>query len=94
MPPGVKIGLVILQGAVCGASWPTAIALLWEVIGRGVAESRRGVALALAFGVGPFLAVLGSLGSQLCLTGRLGPFTGAAWSSPATSPSSTASPRR
>ena len=67
----VKIGAVILQGAVSGAAMPTAIALLWEVIGRGSAESRRGVALGLAFGAGPLLAVVGSLGSQLLLSGEL-----------------------
>ena len=73
IPPMGKVALIIVQGAVCGASGPTVIALLWEAIGRGVAESRRGVALGMAFGVGPVLAVLGSLGSQFCLTGMAFP---------------------
>ena len=40
----IKIAAIILQGAVSGATMPTAIALLWEAIGRGVHESRRGLA--------------------------------------------------
>jgi MFS family permease len=68
----LQISAVIVQGAVSGAAMPTAIALLWEAIGRGVAPSRRGVALGLAFGAGPLLAVAGSFGSQLLLTGKVG----------------------
>lgn len=66
----VQIAAVILQGAVSGAAMPTAIALLWEAIGRGVAESRRGLALGLAFGIGPFLAFAASLVSQELLSGQ------------------------
>jgi MFS family permease len=66
-----KIAAVILQGLVSGATMPTAIALLWEAVGRGVPESRRGFALALAFGLGPFLAFGASLLSQELLNGRL-----------------------
>ena len=44
---------------------PAAIALLWEVIGRGSDESRRGLALSMAFGAGPLLAVLGSFGQSV-----------------------------
>jgi MFS family permease len=62
-----KIGLVILQGGVSGAVMPAAIALLWEVIGRGTDERRRGSALGLAFGAGPVLAVVGSLGQSVLL---------------------------
>ncbi len=69
---GVKIGAVIAQAAVCGATMPAAIAFLWELVGRGVSETRRGWALSLAFGAGPLLAVFGSLGSQLLLSGSLG----------------------
>lgn len=71
VPDQVKIAAIILQGAVSGASMPTAIALLWEAIGRGVEESRRGVALALAFGIGPFLAFGASLGSQQLLNSKV-----------------------
>lgn len=67
----VKIAAVILQGLVSGAAMPTAIALLWEAVGRGVPEARRGQALGLAFGLGPFLAFAASLLSQELLNGRL-----------------------
>lgn len=45
----------------------------WEILARGVAEDRRGLAMSIAYGLGPVLAVLGSLGSQLVLNGQLGP---------------------
>ncbi len=45
----------------------------WEILARGVAERRRGLALSLAFGLGPMLAVISSCGTQLLLDGRLGP---------------------
>lgn len=67
-----KIAVVIAQAAVCGATMPAAIAFLWELIGRGASEARRGWALSLAFGAGPILAVLGSVGSQLLLNRGLG----------------------
>jgi hypothetical protein len=47
----------------------------WEILARGVSERRRGLALGLAYGVGPVLAVLGSLATQLLLDGRIGPFS-------------------
>lgn len=65
----LKIALVVLQGAVCGATMPLAIALLWEMIGRGLDASARGLALSLAFGVGPLLAVIGSMGQAWILGG-------------------------
>lgn len=67
LPNSVKLALVILQGGVSGAVMPAAIALLWEVIGRGSSESRRGLALSLAFGAGPLLAVLGSYAQNVLL---------------------------
>ncbi len=67
----IKIAVVILQSAILGIFAPSAVAFLWEVIGRGAAESRRGLALALAFGVGPLFAVAGSFGSQLVLESSL-----------------------
>jgi len=72
LSPRVKIAMVIAHAAVFGATNPTAVALMWEVLGRGVEQSRRGWALSLAFGAGPVLAVIASLGSQLLLDGRLG----------------------
>lgn len=67
-----KIAVVIAQGAVSGMTMPAAIAFLWEALGRGVTESRRGLALSLAFGAGPILAVIGSLGSDVLLSGQMG----------------------
>jgi MFS family permease len=66
-----KLAMVVLQGGVTGAAIPAAIALLWEVVGRGSAESRRGLAMGLAFGLGPVLAVLGSLGQMALLGGDI-----------------------
>jgi hypothetical protein len=39
----------------------------WELVGRGVSEARRGQALSLAFGVGPFLALAAAFGAQAAL---------------------------
>ena len=66
----IKIFCVILQSGVTGATIPTAIAFVWEVLGRGTRESDRGLALGLAYGLGPVLAAVGSLGAQLILAGR------------------------
>lgn len=70
-----KIFMVILQSGMTGATVPTAIAFIWEVLGRTTEASRRGIALGMAYGVGPLLAAAGSLGSQLILAGHfeLGP---------------------
>jgi MFS family permease len=67
------IPAVLLHAAVAGGALGVAAVFQWEVIGRGVSESRRGQAFALAFGAGPVLAVLGSLGQQLVLDGHIGP---------------------
>jgi len=60
---------VLAQAIINGLSLSTANALAWEALGRGVAENRRGATLALAYGLGPILAAVGSLGSQVLLTG-------------------------
>lgn len=67
----VKLAMVVLQGGIAGAVMPAAIAFLWEVVGRGSDESRRGLALGLAFGAGPLLAVAGSFGQTALLGGNL-----------------------
>lgn len=61
------VPMLVLHGAVLGVANGVANTCLWEVLGRGVSNSRRGLAFTLAFGFGPFLAVIGSLGSQLIL---------------------------
>ena len=70
VPNAVKVAVVILQGAASGFAISTAVAFQWEVLGRGVHLNRRGAALGLAFGVGPILAVCGSLAFSV-LTGKL-----------------------
>jgi hypothetical protein len=64
-----KVAIVVLHAAVCGITSPTAVGLLWEMIGRGVNDDRRGQTLGLAFGVGPLLAVAGSFIQTLLLGG-------------------------
>ena len=66
-----KLAMIVLQGGVSGAVMPAAIALLWEAMGRGSDESRRGLALSMAFGAGPLLAVVGSFGQTALLGGDL-----------------------
>jgi hypothetical protein len=69
--PANVIGMAVLvQAIVSGITGSTAMALAWEALGRGVDESRRGSTLALAYGTGPILAAIGSLGSQALLTGE------------------------
>ncbi|MGE3316793.1 MAG: hypothetical protein AB7O26_16870 [Planctomycetaceae bacterium] len=70
----IKIALVVAHAGLLGATGPTAVALGWEAIGRGVDSSRRGWALSMAFGAGPLLAALAGFGSQLILDGKLGSF--------------------
>ncbi|MDA0833640.1 MAG: hypothetical protein O2955_19590 [Planctomycetota bacterium] len=69
--PRLQINMVIIQAGINGIAMPAAIAFLWEVIGRGSEESKRGLALSLAFGAGPFLAVVGSLIQVYLLGGNL-----------------------
>ena len=71
LPNSVKLAMVILQGGVSGAVMPAAIAFLWEVIGRGSDESRRGLVLSLGFGLGPILAALGSFAQATLLGGDM-----------------------
>lgn len=65
-----KIAMIILQGGVTGAVMPASTAYLWEVVSRGSDPSRRGLALGMAFGAGPILAVIGSLGQVFLLGGK------------------------
>lgn len=65
------LAALVVHAAVQGAVSGVVSSCLWEVIGRGVSTSRRGQALGLAFGFGPFLAVVASLGSQFVLAGKV-----------------------
>jgi MFS family permease len=70
----VKITVIVLQGLVAGGTVLTSVACMWEVLGRGVSPSRRGLTLSIAFGIGPIFAVLASLTTQMLRTGKIGPF--------------------
>jgi hypothetical protein len=76
--PNWVIPAVLVHAAVLGCALGVVATYQWEVLGRGVAESRRGQALALAFGVGPSLAVVGSLISQFLLVSIAYPWNFAA----------------
>lgn len=62
---------LVVHGALVGISVPLIGVLGWEVLDRGVSKKLRGRALGLAYGVGPCFAVLGSLGAQLLMDGKL-----------------------
>lgn len=70
--PTFVIPAVLLHALAVGAASGTIAAFGWEAVGRCISERRRGQALALAFGCGPVLAVIGSLGTQFVLEGGLG----------------------
>ena len=70
--PTLVIPAVLLHAAAVGAASGTNQAFIWEAVGRSVSERRRGQALALAFGAGPVLAVIGSLSTQAVLEADLG----------------------
>lgn len=79
LPDGVNrvtvvVAALVLHAAVMGCALGVAVNNQWEVLGRGVAPERRGQALAWVFSLGPLLAVVASLGSQILLTGRLNGF--------------------
>jgi hypothetical protein len=62
---------VLLHSAVLGCALGTVATYQWELLARGVSESRRGLALGLAFGVGPVVAFFAFLATQPVLT-RIG----------------------
>ena len=69
--PGVLIAATIAYGGLCGVALPTAGVFMWEVLARGVSESRRGVTFSLCFGFGPMLAVAGSMGAHYALQEKI-----------------------
>lgn len=68
-PTDWVVPAVLAQSAVLGCALGVVATYQWEVLGRGVAESRRGQAMALAFGVGPIFAAISSLASQAIIDG-------------------------
>lgn len=81
-PWWIKAALVVVHGAVVGGARTVGVAAEFEALGVGVAPARRGQALALAYGIGPVLAVVGSLLSQLLLDGKIGGLVVGAWPFP------------
>ena len=61
---------LVAHAAVIGSCNGVRQMCLWELIGRGVSEQRRGWTLGLTFGLGPVFAVAGSCASQLVLSGN------------------------
>jgi len=75
----LRVASLIVHAVIVGASQSIVWAFNWEALARGVAESRRGTALTMAYGVGPIFAVVGSLGSQLLLTNDVFGWTPGLW---------------
>jgi len=71
VPGWLAVAAVTAYAVLVGVAIQIVATFQWEILGRGVPESRRGEAFAWAFGAGPILAVIGSLASQLILTGTL-----------------------
>lgn len=65
--PGWVLTALVAHAAVLGCALGVVATCQWEILGRGVSETRRGRAFALAFGAGPILAVIASLVSQMVL---------------------------
>ncbi|MFO0875868.1 MAG: hypothetical protein U0840_00575 [Gemmataceae bacterium] len=61
---------IIVHAAVVGVTNGVRQMCLWELLGRGLSPERRAWTLGFTFGLGPIFAVLGSLASQLVLSGN------------------------
>jgi len=79
VPDWLRIVIVIVHAAVVACSSGTAWAFEWELIGRGVSESRRGRMFAIAFSIGPLFAVAGSLAAQLIINNEVFGWTPPFW---------------
>lgn len=62
---------VLMHAGLLGICLNVAATFQWEILGRGVSASLRGRALGLTYGIGPILAFISSLASQLILTGKV-----------------------
>ena len=65
--PTVLIAATIAYGGLCAMTLITAAVYMWEVLARGVSESKRGLTFSLCFGFGPIMAVVGSTGTHFVL---------------------------
>jgi hypothetical protein len=73
------VATLVLHAGVLGAANGLVNVLSWEALDRGVSPQWRGKALGLAYGWGPGFAVIGSLGAQLLLDGKLFGWVPPAW---------------
>ncbi len=71
MPVWLRLATVVVYGGMIGLGMGIRNVFIWEVVNRGMSPTGRGLAYSLAFGIGPLLAVAGSLGAQLLLTGEV-----------------------
>lgn len=67
----VSTWVVIIHGAVLGASNGVLITTMWDFVRRGVSTSRRGRALGFAFAIGPLFACVGALLQDALFGGKL-----------------------
>jgi hypothetical protein len=65
------LAALVAHAVVWGCANGVSATCQWEMMGRGVSETRRGQALGLAFGAGPILAVIASIASQVVLGGNV-----------------------
>jgi hypothetical protein len=77
----LTVGALLVHAAVLGAGNGITNIMGWEALNRGVSAQLRGKALGLAFGWGPAFAVLGSLGAQLLLDGKVFGWAPPVWAS-------------
>jgi len=70
-PDWVRISVVIGPGLIIGIINAITNVYMFKCLSRGATEKGRARALKFAFGLGPIAAMLGSLGAQALLEGRL-----------------------
>jgi len=75
----LTVTALVVHAAVLGAGNGVTNIMGWEALNRGVSSQLRGKALGLAFGWGPAFAVVGSLGAQLLLDGKVFGWAPPAW---------------
>ncbi|MDB6169554.1 MAG: transporter, major facilitator family [Verrucomicrobia bacterium] len=76
---GLIVAALVVHAGVLGAANGVINIMGWEALNRGVSARLRGKALGLAFGWGPAFAVVGSLGAQLLLEGKVFGWTPPSW---------------
>lgn len=67
----IQTAFVVGQGLVVGFTNGTSFVYLWQCLGRGISFEGRAKVLGLTYSFGPLCAVVGSLGAQFVVGGRL-----------------------